>query len=128
MSGIRGRSKASVSLGSDDPRGRRNDQASTRGSDYVYPLQVDDYGRLSLALSEWLDSNRRYVTDVGDGSATSFTIQHGLGTRDIFVVAYLKTTGVVQSPTTLTYTNKNTVTIVLGSAPTASNARVIVSK
>ena len=67
-----------------------------------------------------------YSTDIGDGSSTSFTVTHSLGTKDVSVSVYDKNTGefvsvhvVATSTSVVTISNFLTV-------PTSNQYRVIV--
>jgi len=72
-------------------------------------------------------SDRFYATSIGDGSATSYTVTHNLGSQDVIVQLYdvssLDTVfaDVVRTSTTV-------VTIDFSSAPTANDIRVLVTK
>ena len=82
--------------------------------------------------SSWVNNNLNaiagtsYVQTIGDGSATSITITHNLGTRDVFVVFRQATSpydilNVYWEATTL-----NSVTAVFDSAPSANSVRALV--
>lgn len=69
---------------------------------------------------------KRYATDLGDGSATQFTVTHNLNTRDV-VVQVRRTSGnydvVLVDVDVLTV---NTVRVTFAAAPTAGQFRAIV--
>ena len=66
-----------------------------------------------------------YAADIGDGTATTLTVTHSLGTLDVQVQVYAKATG--QSvETDVIRTNPNAVTIGFGTAPAANAYRVLV--
>lgn len=69
----------------------------------------------------------KYVSNIGDGSAASFTLTHNLGTKDVTVTVYRNATPwdtvvcEVSRPTT------NTVTLSgFGTAPSVDQFRVII--
>ena len=70
---------------------------------------------------------RKVVTTVGDGSATSFQVQHNLNTIDTIVAAYAtaKPYGLLSLSGT-EHANVNTTTVVFSSAPPAGGARIVV--
>lgn len=69
---------------------------------------------------------KKFKQNVGNGSSTSFTITHGLGTKDVSVTVHNRTTGVVVEPASITLTTNNALTIVFSSAPSSKNYRVVV--
>lgn len=73
-----------------------------------------------------LGATGKYATTFGDGSATSYTITHNLGTNDVIVGVYYVATPfqVVQCETQLT--NTNTVTLLFSTAPAANSLRCVV--
>lgn len=79
-----------------------------------------------LKLATYTNRAKRYSTNVGDGAATSYTITHNLGTRDV-IVQLVENAGsyravLVESRATTT----NTVTLVFDTAPTSNQYRVVV--
>lgn len=73
---------------------------------------------------------RTVALTIGDGAATSYVVQHGLGTRDVLVQVYHVATG---SPTYETVTtdvvrtDTNNVTISFSSPPASNSYRVVVT-
>lgn len=68
-----------------------------------------------------------YAETIGDGSTTTFTITHGLGTKDVLVHVYSLTSpfpAYVMSPE---HTSTNTITLEFTSPPAASSVRVVVA-
>lgn len=71
---------------------------------------------------------RKYATDIGDGSATSFVVTHSLSTRDVQVQVRANATPWAYLFPDVEATSTTTVTIRFGgTAPTASQYRVIVT-
>lgn len=68
---------------------------------------------------------RKYSTAIGDGSATSFTVTHNLGTRDVNVELQSASTFEIVEADIIAATT-NTVTVSFASAPAASSYRVTV--
>jgi len=71
--------------------------------------------------------SRKYATNIGNGSATSIAVTHGLGTYDVTVQVFtnsgVRDTVIVETQRTDT----NTVTVVFASAPAASAYRAVVT-
>jgi len=79
-----------------------------------------------LKLANWSGRPKRFASTIGDGSATSITVTHNLGTKDVTVdiaeVAGSFRTVIAEVQKTTT----NSVTILFDSAPAASSLRVTV--
>lgn len=79
-----------------------------------------------LKLANSVFASRKSATNLGDGSATTYTVTHNFGTKDVMVEVYRNsgsgdTIGVeVTRPTT------NTVQLLFDSAPTSNQFRVLV--
>jgi hypothetical protein len=72
-------------------------------------------------------TGRTYATSIGDGSATSYTVTHNLGSQDVIVQLYdVSSLDTVFADVVRTSTS--VVTIDFSSAPTANDIRVLVSK
>jgi hypothetical protein len=68
----------------------------------------------------------KYAANVGDGSATSYTVTHNLGTRDVIVTVYDNSSPYAEVITDVAHTTTNTVTIAFSVAPTSNQYRVVV--
>jgi hypothetical protein len=69
---------------------------------------------------------RKYSASVGDGSATSYTVTHNLGTRDVTVQVYDNASPYAQVETDVEHATTSTITIKFASAPTSNAYRVVV--
>lgn len=78
-------------------------------------------------LKDWAGGPKRYATDVGDGSATSFTVTHNLGTRDVNVRVRRNSGNYEDVIVDIQAATINTVIVVFGAAPTSNAFRVIVT-
>lgn len=68
---------------------------------------------------------RHYATNIGDGSSTSYTVTHSLGTLDVLVQLILNATGeTVEADVTRPTTN--TVAIAFASAPASGACRAVI--
>jgi hypothetical protein len=68
----------------------------------------------------------RFATTVGDGSTTTFTITHNLGTKDVHVVCYNLSSPFAEVYPTVQHTTENSVTIIFASAPPQNGVRVVI--
>lgn len=68
----------------------------------------------------------RYAQTIGNGSATSFSVTHNFGSRDVVASVYDAATYEVVLPTSIVHTDTNTVTVSFPSAPTTNEYRVVV--
>lgn len=72
-------------------------------------------------------TGRTYATSIGDGTATSYTVTHNLGSQDVIVQLYdVSSLDTVFADVVRTSTS--VVTIDFSSAPTANDIRVLVTK
>lgn len=75
------------------------------------------------------DSNgrvtRRYATNIGDTSASTFTITHNLNSLDVIVQVYTNSDG-SEVMADVSRTGVNTVSVAVASAPTTDQYRVVV--
>jgi hypothetical protein len=69
---------------------------------------------------------RKYGADVGDGSATSYTITHNLGTRDVQVTVYDNSAPYAEVICDVNHATTNTITLLFSVAPTSNQYRVVV--
>ena len=89
----------------------------------VDPVQAQD-----AASKAYVDGAvASYKADVGDNSNTSIVVTHNLGTKDVIVELYEKSSGETVMVETERTTN-DTVTLVFGTAPTTDQHRVLIKK
>jgi len=69
---------------------------------------------------------RKYGVNVGDGSATSYTITHNLGTRDVVVSVYENSGSYAEVICDVNHATTNTITLLFSVAPTSNQYRVAV--
>lgn len=69
---------------------------------------------------------RKYAANIGDGSATTISISHNLGTRDVNVQIYRNSTPWDTVECDVTRPDTNTVTIAFAVAPSSAAYRVVV--
>ena len=87
---------------------------------------IDDAAVTPLKLANWAGRIRKYATTVGDGTATVFTVTHGLGTRDVFVGVYQNSGNYDDVICDVERPNANSVVLRFGVAPAANSIRVVV--
>jgi hypothetical protein len=68
----------------------------------------------------------KFATNVGDGSATSYTITHNLGTRDVIVSVYEGSGSYAEVICDVNHATTNTITLLFSVAPTLNQYRVVV--
>jgi hypothetical protein len=69
---------------------------------------------------------RKYGVDVGNGSATSYTITHNLATRDVQVTVYESSGSYAEVICDVNHATTNTITLLFSVAPTSNQYRVVV--
>jgi hypothetical protein len=104
--------------------------ATTSGLNVASDLAVGAGNGISvLTNTVAIDSTvvvSKYAASVGDGAATSYTVTHNLGTRDVIVTVYDNSSPYAEVITDVAHTTTNTVTIAFSVAPTSNQYRVVV--
>lgn len=87
-------------------------------------------GGLSVGSSGFeLDTTiavRKYAANVGDGTATSYTVSHNLGTKDVIVSVYDNSTPFAEVICDVQHTSTTAITLLFSVAPTSNQYRVVV--
>ena len=68
----------------------------------------------------------KYAANVGDGTATSYTITHNLGTKDVQVTVYDNSTPYAEVICDVQHTSTTAITLLFSVAPTSNQYRVVV--
>jgi hypothetical protein len=68
----------------------------------------------------------KYAANVGNGSATSYTITHNLGTRDVIVSIYDNSSPYAEVICDVQHTSTTAITLLFSVAPTSNQYRVVV--
>jgi hypothetical protein len=79
-----------------------------------------------LKLKTWSSAPKRYSTDIGDGSNTSYTVTHNLSTREVTVVVYRNSGNYDEVECEVRHTSTTALTLVFSAAPTSNQFRVVV--
>ena len=69
---------------------------------------------------------RKYGANVGDGSNTSYTITHNLGTKDVEVTVYDNSSPYAEVVCDVQHTSTTAITLLFSVAPTSNQYRVVV--
>lgn len=77
-------------------------------------------------VADWNSKTNVYTTTIGDGSTTSFTITHNLGTRNVVVSIYETASPYEEVLADVYKTTVNTITIQTAKAPTSGQYTVVV--
>lgn len=80
----------------------------------------------ALKLGNWSGRKRKFTQTFGDGSATSFNIDHNFATRDVAVEVYRNSGSYDSVIVDVTRPTTNRVTLTFVSAPSASAFNVVV--
>jgi hypothetical protein len=91
---------------------------------------VEASGGLSVGASGFaLDTAiavRKYAANVGDGTATSYTITHSLNTKDVIVSVYDNSSPYAEVICDVQHTSTSAITLLFSVAPTSNQYRVVV--
>lgn len=79
-----------------------------------------------LKLSTWSGRIRKYSGLIGDGSATSFTLNHNFNTREVQCSVFYNSGNYDEILVEVQRPTLNTITIVFSSAPTSNQFQVVV--
>jgi hypothetical protein len=79
-----------------------------------------------LKLASWSGRLRKVSSNIGDGSATSYTVTHNLNTRDVLVRIFPNSGQYDDVEVDVQRTSVNAVTLVFATAPASDAYRVVV--
>jgi hypothetical protein len=79
-----------------------------------------------LKLASSVYAKRQFTQNIGDGSATSYTVTHNLNTRDVTVEIYRNSGNFDTVLAEVRRTSVNAVTVVFDNAPASNAYRVVV--
>jgi hypothetical protein len=88
--------------------------------------ETSDQWTLTNNGSNYHSIARKYAASIGDGSATSYTVTHNLGTKDVTVHVYDNSSPYAQVETDVEHSGNDTVAINFASAPTSNQYRVVI--
>ena len=80
-----------------------------------------------LKLAAWAGGPKRYGAEIGDGSATSFTLTHNLGTRALQIAVYRNSGNYDQIECEVRHTSTSAVTLLFTAAPTSNQFVAVVT-
>ena len=88
--------------------------------------EASDVWQIGQVGGNYHNIARKYATTIGDGSATSYTVTHNLGTKDLTVQIFETTADYNQIEADVQHTSDSAVTVKFASAPTAGEYRVVI--
>jgi hypothetical protein len=77
-------------------------------------------------LAGWSGRTRRFAANIGDGSATSYTVTHNLGSRDVAVSVYRNSGNYDEILCDVERSTTNAVVVKFSAAPTSNQFRVVI--
>lgn len=86
----------------------------------------DDRAITPEKLANWASRPLRYATSIGDGSSTSFNIDHNFNTRDVTVAVYRNSGSYDEVIADVEHSTVNRVIVKFASAPTSNAYRVVI--
>lgn len=92
---------------------------------------VDPTSNQDAATKAYVDSQAgagSYATDVGNGTDTTITVTHNLGSRDVIVQVYEASGNYAEVMVETRRATTNTVSLIFATAPTSNQYRVVVRK
>lgn len=94
--------------------------------DWLRPPHGESY--IPFTASQIITGAQNYVTPIGNGTATTYTLTHNLGTRDLHVTVRLNSgLGNQIIPSSVRFNNTNSLSITFTTAPTTNQYVVVVS-
>jgi hypothetical protein len=88
--------------------------------------ETSDVWQIGQVGGNYHNIARKYATTIGDGSATSYTVTHNLGTKDLTVQIFETNADYNQIEADVQHTSDSVVTVKFASAPTAGEYRVVI--
>lgn len=80
-----------------------------------------------LKLATSVFGSKKYTTTIGDGSATSYTVTHNLGTRNVNVDVYRNSGNYDEIECEIQHTSTTVVTLIFDTAPSSNQFAVSVT-
>jgi hypothetical protein len=80
-----------------------------------------------LKLSTWSGRTKRYTADIGDGSATSFTLTHNLNTRALNVTVYRNSGNYDEIECEVRHTSTSALTLLFTAPPISNQFTAVVA-
>ena len=88
--------------------------------------ETSDVWQIGQVGGNYHNIARKYATTIGDGAATSYTVTHNLGTKDLTVQIFESNADYNQIEADVQHTSDSVVTVKFASAPNAGEYRVVI--
>lgn len=88
-------------------------------------VDIDDTTRIQVGGSSGGGGVNKYATTIGDGSTTTFAINHNLGTQDI-IASGIAVASKQNIWLEYTIVDDNNISVVFDAAPAASSIKIII--
>lgn len=88
--------------------------------------ETDDQWTLTNNGLDYHAIARKFATNIGDGAATSYTVTHNLGTKDVTVQIFENNADYNQIEADIQHTSTSVVTVKFAVAPSSNEYRVVV--
>ena len=90
-------------------------------------LNTDPQNKSITINADTLDFSENFYETIGDGSTTTFNIQHDLGSKKIIVQLWDTTSGNLITDSDVSITDDNNISVVMQNAPISEGANVVIS-
>lgn len=102
------------------------DGVANNANNYVHPSDANTRHVTDTEKASWNSRTKKYAVNVGDGTATTITVPHGLGTMDVSVTLREAATPYNVVITDIQIVDANNIKLLFATAPTSNQYRAVV--